>query len=111
MGYLLLSLINGNENGLGDGALVCVLAIILVFAILSIIIGIAFASGKMIEKSATGRPAQTRNVNDNVKREISQPAKLDVTDEDKVVATLVASIDYRNEIKKDIKVISVKEIK
>ena len=111
MNYLLLSLINGNEQGLGDGALVSIASIVLVFLILAIIIGIAFASGKMIEKIADGKANETQNVNDNVKKEISQPAKLVVTDEDAVVATLVASIDYRNQIKKDIKVISVKEIK
>lgn len=111
MSYLLLSLIDGNKKSLGDGALVSIAAIVLVFLILAIIIGIAFASGKMIEKIADGKANETQNVGDNVKKEISQPAKLDVTDEDAVVATLVASIDYRNEIKKDIKVISVKEIK
>lgn len=35
---------------------------------------------------------------------------LDLNDEDATVACLVASIDYYNEIKKDVKVISVRRV-
>ena len=45
------------------------------------------------------------------KVEDSVKQNADLSDEDAVVAALVASIDYRNQDKKDIKVISIKEIK
>ncbi len=115
MKNLLLALIDGNGkdyvSNLGDGALVSILAIVLVFSILAIIIAITYAIGKFIEKKA--------NDTKNDKTEQSVPTtvpqtngvKLDLSDEDAVVATLVASIDYREKTKKDFKVISVKEIR
>lgn len=52
------------------------------------------------------------------KKEISKPHEVikkaitisDIKDEDMMVAALVASIDYYNEIKKDVRIISIKEI-
>lgn len=42
---------------------------------------------------------------------ITKPLSLaDIKDEDMMVACLVASIDYYNEIKKDVRIVSVKEI-
>ena len=35
----------------------------------------------------------------------------DIKDEDMMVAALVASIDYYNEINKDVRIVSIKEIK
>lgn len=111
MDSLLLSLIDGNKRDFGEGALVSILAIMLVFAILSIIIAITYAIGKAIEKQSkklvdvekeTPVPHTPQNTN---------KVAVDLNDEDAVVATLVASIDYRQQTKKDFKVISVKEIK
>lgn len=40
-----------------------------------------------------------------------QPISLsDIKDDDMMVAALVASIDYYNEIKKDVRIMSIKEI-
>ena len=36
---------------------------------------------------------------------------LDLNDEDATVAALVASIDYRNKTKKNIRVVSIREVK
>ena len=42
---------------------------------------------------------------------VHKPLSLeDILDEDMMVAALVASIDYYNEIKKDVRVISIREI-
>ena len=109
MNTLLLSLVNGMGDDLGQGGLVSVISIVLVFAILSIIIAITFGTGKIIEKQSSKTPSQPTVAQNPTNSANLVSANLD--DEDAVVAALVASIDYRNEIKKDIKVISIKEIK
>ena len=107
---LLAGLINGTEKDLGQGALVCVLAILLVFAILAIIIVVTYLIGKGIEKYSKKEVKPVTETVPSVKQSANTvPVKLD--DEDAIVATLVASIDFRQQTKKDIKVISVKESK
>ncbi len=110
MKNLLLALVDGNRLNLGDGALVSVLAILLVFSILAIIILITFIIGKVVEKKS--KVNQDKDKSQMVSTTPQQNGvKLDLSDEDAVVATLIASIDYREKTKKDFKVISVKEIK
>jgi Na+-transporting methylmalonyl-CoA/oxaloacetate decarboxylase gamma subunit len=110
MGNLLLTaLIDGNRRNLGDGALVSVMAIILVFSILAIIILTTFLIGKAIEKYSKVEKKEQKPVATAPQSTNTVPVNLD--DEDAIVATLVASIDFRQQTKKDIKVISVKEIK
>ena len=111
MKNLLLTLIDGNGKDFGDGALVSVLAIVLVFAILAIIIAITYAIGKAIEKKTSENSQQSQKETVSTTVPQTNNFKLDLSDEDAVVATLVASIDYREKTKKDFKVISVKEIK
>ncbi len=110
METLLLSLIDGNGNNLGDGGLVSILAILLVFSILAIIIAVTFVVGKGIEKYSL-KTSEIKTEVVATKAQSEQKQNADLSDEDAVVAALVASIDYRNEIKKDIKVVSIKEIK
>ena len=109
---LLLSLIDGSGKDFGQGGLVSVIAILLVFAILSVIIVITFGAGKLIDSCAKKDDKKTPAVQ-KTSSNISAQSKIDVdmNDEDAIVATLVASIDYRQQTKKDIKVISIKEIK
>ena len=38
-------------------------------------------------------------------------SRLDLNDEDAVVASLIASIEYRNEVRKDVRVVSVREVR
>lgn len=111
MKNLLLALIDGNGKDFGDGALVSVLAIVLVFAILAIIIATTYAIGKAIEKKTSENSQQSQKETVSTAVPQTNNFNLDLSDEDAVVATLVASIDYREKTKKDFKVISVKEIK
>lgn len=113
MNTLLLSsnpLVDGNGASLGDGGIISILSVVLVFAILSIIIAITYFTGKAIEKYSSKKETITQPITKEV---VDSDNKIDVNldDEDAVVALLVASIDYRNEIKKDFKVKSIKEIK
>ena len=111
LNFLLAPLIDGNGRNFGDGALVSVLAIVLVFAILAIIIALTFTIGKAIEKKSANKIDNKQEVVSTPAPQQANKVAIDLNDEDAVVAMLVASIDYREKTKKDFKVISVKEIR
>lgn len=101
------------EMPLSQGALYALLSILMVFAVLLIIIGITtlifkllglFELKKMLDanKKKANLVAETDNSNEKNK---------DITDEDMMVAVLIATIDYQNEIHQDVRLISVKEVK
>ena len=78
----------------------------MVFLILVLIIFltelVAKAMGNDEEKEET--VVETKAVTPSVEH-------LDLNDEDATVAALVASIDYRNKTKKNIRVVSIREVK
>ena len=94
-----------------DSAIAAVVAILMVFLILGAIILITHlvfkALGyldlkKEIDKAKKpAKPAETS----------AKPTQFNEKDEDMVAAVLVATIDYRNEINQDVRLVSVKEIK
>lgn len=108
MNNLFLALVDGAGKDLGDGGIIAVFSMVLVFLILGLIIAITYVIGLLIQKFA-----KTETVEEtNTPAVASASAKtVDIPDDDAMAAVLVASIDYRNETKKDVKVISVKEIK
>lgn len=87
------------------GGIVAVVSILMVFLILVLIIFltelVAKAMGNDEEKEET---VKTKAVTPSVEH-------LDLNDEDATVAALVASIDYRNKTKKNIRVVSIREVK
>ena len=88
----------------GDGAMIAIVAIITVFAVLLLIIVLTDLITKFVPDPISIN--EEENVITNNKTN-----SLDVNDEDALVACLVASIDYRNEVKKNIQVVSVREVK
>ena len=95
----------------GDSAIAAVVAILMVFLILGAIILITHLVFKALgyidlkkELDAAKKPAK-------VEENVAKPAQFNENDEDMVAAVLVATIDYQSEIKKDVKLVSVKEIK
>ena len=88
------------------GGIVAVVSILMVFLILVLIIFltelVAKAMGNDEEKEET--VVETKVVKPSVEH-------LDLNDEDATVAALVASIDYRNKTKKNIRVVSIREVK
>ncbi len=94
------------QIGLGDAAIYSLVAMVLVFAVLLILIGVTYLIFKLLDlfdsRKKKGEP--------KVEEKSSVVEPVEINDEDKMVAVLVASIDYRNEIKKDVKVVSVKEL-
>ena len=90
-------------NTLADGLLISLFSIMVVFLILGFVaISISLLKYMVIEKEVTETPEIK-----TIKKSISLS---DIKDEDMMVAALVASIDYYNEINKDVRIVSIKEI-
>ena len=86
------------------GAMIAIIATLMVFIILILIIFLTDLVAKMLN----GKEVQ---VIDNVSSTPEPVSKLDLNDEDATVAALVASIDYRLKNKTNVKVVSIKEVK
>ena len=92
----------------GEGLIYSLICILIVFLVLGIICMVVWLmkftnKGKTVEASAPqSQPVQV------------QPTKKltieDITDEDMMAAALVATIDYRNEVKTDVRLVSIKQI-
>ncbi len=102
-----LSLINGLEPNLGEGVIVSIVSILLVFLILGIIIAVTYFIGLAIQNAVKKAPVKAVAP----AAATDEWGGLDIDDADAVAAVLVASIDYRNEIHQNVKVVSVKEIR
>lgn len=105
-----LAILDGSRKGidaLGEGALCAVIAILIVFAVLAVIILISNLVSFAISNKKETKEEATNNDN-NV---VANTTTVDYNDEDVMAAILVATIDYRNEIKKDVKVLNVREVK
>ncbi|BCR36160.1 OadG family protein [Mariniplasma anaerobium] len=87
---------------LQEGLFVSLFSIVIVFVLLSLI-ALAIQSLKYTHKKPKVMPLKAQKY--------VKPFELsDIKDEDMMVAALVASIDYFEEIKEDVRVVSVKEI-
>ncbi len=77
-----------------------------IFAIIvySLILFLILKFRKPTVKEEEPEEEQPQPVSENVSR-------LDPDDEDAVVASLIASIEYRNEVKKDVRIVSVREVR
>ena len=100
------ALVDGMQySNFADGAVIALLSIVMVFVVLVVIIVLT----ELISKLA-GKDNETKEKTTSTQTVASAPASpLNINDEDAMVACLIASIDYRNETKKNIQVISVKE--
>ena len=99
-------LVDGMQYGnFADGAVIAILSIVMVFVVLLVIIILT----ELISKLA-GKDDEVNEETTSSHSAVSASASpLNINDEDAMVACLVASIDYRNETKNNIQVISVKE--
>lgn len=101
------------EMPLSQGALYALLSILMVFAVLLIIIGITTLIFKLLglfelKKTLDANKKKAELVADT---DNSNEKNKDITDEDMMVAVLIATIDYQNEMHQDVRLISVKEVK
>ena len=86
----------GENFGFIDSIIVAIIAIIIVFIVLIVIIAIASVFSKIIININN-----KKNINPRIEN------KLLDEDEDAVVATIVASIDYYNETNKHARLVSI----
>lgn len=87
------------------GGIVAVVSILMVFLILVLII---FLTELVAKAMGNDEKEEEAVVEAPVTPVVSH---LDLNDEDDTVAALVASIDYRNKTKKNIRVVSIREVK
>jgi len=88
-------------NTFSDGLLISLFSILIVFLMLGVV-ALAIGLLKYIvvpTNDIIEQPTIHKSINLS-----------DIKDEDMMVAALVASIDYFNEIKKDVRIVSIKEI-
>ena len=98
-------LIDGSQMGIADGLVFSLFAILMVFAVLVIIIAITSFISYLINKFAK------KEVTKEIKEERKVAKNLNIEDDDMMVAVLIASIDYQNEIKQDVRLTNVRRIK
>lgn len=86
----------GDEFGLLDSFVVAIVAILIVFLVLTSIITIASVFSKIVVKVNA-----RKNINPRVENKLLEE------DEDAVVATIVASMDYYKETKKNARLVRI----
>ena len=105
-------LFDGGSVSFGQALLIALVAIVIVFVVLCLIIG----SIKLLQICVTKfskKKAVEEVSNEEVHEEAAEPVSENNTvieDDDMMAAVLVATIDYANETKKDVKLKSVKRI-
>ncbi len=100
------------DNGLDTGAIIAIVSILMVFVVLMLIIALTEMASKAIS-SVTNEEEETKaapTVTTAPAPVSAAGSPLDINDEDATVAALVASIDYREETGKNIRVVSVKKV-
>lgn len=97
---------------IGTGAIYSIVAILMVFLILLIIIGITTLVFKLTGLFELKKELDaSKKQNNNVPQVSSTNNEVSIKDDDMMAAVLVATIDYRKEINKDVRVVNVKEVK
>lgn len=107
--YLLaIESIDPKNISFGESCLIAVVCMAIVFGILAILLAMIslfkfIPAGKAKVAKAPAKVAAAP---------VARPAikMSDIKDEDMMVAALVATIDYHEEVKEDVKVVSIKEI-
>jgi Na+-transporting methylmalonyl-CoA/oxaloacetate decarboxylase gamma subunit len=88
-------------SNLLNGVLISFISIVIVFLILYLITLIITPLKRLVPKEANVKPALITQ----------KPFSIaDILDESMMVAALIAAIDYREETKTDIRILSIKEI-
>lgn len=93
-----------------DSLVISLISILFVFIILFVIVLIISAMQRLFFSK------KTREVVKDSSDVVSKPARRDnkpnvvIKDEDMMVAALIATIDYANETKKDVRLVSIKQI-
>ena len=93
--------------GMGEGIFFTILCVIIVFVVIGGIIFGAYFLSKLMD----GSKKETKKVENLSSPVINRPRNTNIEDDDMMAAVLVATIDFRNEIKEDVRLVSVNKIK
>lgn len=106
---MLLERLADNYMEIGDGLLYSLISVIVVFSVLAIIIATSYGASKLADhikkKTETNKEEITSSPVKNIVKNTN------INDDDMMAAVLVATINFRNEIKEDVRLVSVREIK
>ena len=115
MNFLKLLVDKTSQMDPGEGALYSVVSILMVFLILLVIIGVTslvFKAYGLFDLKKELDAKKSSSVEEVKPATVpSSNKEVVISDDDMMAAVLVATIDYRNEIKKDVRVVNVREIK
>ena len=98
-------LVDGSKIEIVDWLVFSLFAILMVFTVLVVIIAITSFISYLINKFTKKEVAK------EIKEERKVAKNLNIEDDDMMVAVLIASIDYQNEIKQDVRLTNVRRIK
>lgn len=109
----LLFLALDDDVKIGEALLIALISIIIVFTVLLLIIIIINLLQKLLftkKDVKNEKPLETKKENQqtSVKKTVKNT---EIKDEDMMVAALIATIDYTNETKKDVRLVSIKQIR
>lgn len=103
-----------NTIEIETGLLISIIAIVLVFLVLAIIIAaVSVMQFIFIKKNLGEKEEQVAKVeNKEAPKQVAKNTvkNIEILDDDMRVAVLVATIDYANETKKDVRLVSIKQI-
>lgn len=110
---MLINVLNGFIDGsskfdFANGGIIAFVSILVVFAILLIVITITHYLFKGIDKVSSKVITKVKESEKAIVPAKREPVV--IKDDDMMAAVLIATIDYQNEIKKGVRVVSVKEI-
>lgn len=113
MKNLLFLALYDDDVKIGEALLIALISIIIVFAVLLLIIIIINLLQKLLftkKVVKNEKPLETKK--ENQQTSVKKIGKnTEIKDEDMMVAALIATIDYTNETKKDVRLVSIKQIR
>ncbi|CCY07323.1 putative uncharacterized protein [Coprobacillus sp. CAG:698] len=113
MKNLLFLALYDDDVKIGEALLIALISIIIVFSVLLLIIIIINLLQKLLftkKDVKNEKPLETKK--ENQQTSVKKTGKnTEIKDEDMMVAALIATIDYTNETKKDVRLVSIKQIR
>ncbi len=110
--FLKIESIDPYNLSIGETLLIAVVCMLIVFAMLALLWGIVALTSFLLNL----RKQKNISIDENLKVNVDEyndtkPLTMeDIKDEDMMVAALVATIEYHNEVKEDVRVVSIKEL-
>lgn len=105
---MLLERLADNYMEIGDGLLYSLISVIVVFLVLAIIIATSYGASKLADHIKKKTETNKEEITSSPVKNIVKNTNIN---DDMMAAVLVATIDFRNEIKEDVRLVSVREIK